>query len=69
MPPSVGAIAPYFGSGAFRASDWGLSQLDETDGFDSASGQAGLAVFDFSQNLVPWWHGSDSVVSAGSWSA
>ncbi len=35
-------------------------QLDETDGFDPAFGQAALAVFDFSQNLVPRWHGSNS---------
>ena len=35
-------------------------QLDEADGFDPAFGQAALAVFDFSQNLVDIWRGSNS---------
>ena len=34
-------------------------QLDEADQFDPAFGQAALAVFDFSQNLVPLWRGSN----------
>ncbi|MBN2583671.1 MAG: recombinase family protein [Planctomycetes bacterium] len=35
-------------------------QLDETDQFDPAFGQAAMAVFEFSQNLVPLWLGSNS---------
>lgn len=35
-------------------------QLDEADEFDPAFGQTALAVFDFSQNLVPIWLGSNS---------
>jgi hypothetical protein len=35
-------------------------QLDETDQFDPAFGQAAMAVFEFSQNLVPLWRGSNS---------
>ncbi len=35
-------------------------QLDEANEFDPAFGQAALAVFDFSQNLVPLWRGSNS---------
>ena len=35
-------------------------QLDDADGFDSSFGQAALAVFDFSQNAVDLWRGSNS---------
>ena len=35
-------------------------QLDEADQFDPAFGQTALAVFDFGQNLVPLWRGSNS---------
>ena len=35
-------------------------QLDEAEQFDPAFGQTALAVFDFSQNLVPLWRGSNS---------
>jgi site-specific DNA recombinase len=37
-------------------------QLDEADGFDSATGQTAMAVFDFSQNLAALWQGSKSGV-------
>jgi hypothetical protein len=37
-------------------------QLDEADQFDPAFGQAALAAFEFSQNLVPIWRGSNSPV-------
>ena len=35
-------------------------QLDEADQFDPAFGQAALAAFEFSQNLVSLWRGSNS---------
>ena len=35
-------------------------QLDEVDKFDPARGEAALATFEFSQNLVELWRGSNS---------
>ena len=35
-------------------------QLDEADKFDPACGEAALATFEFSQNLVELWRGSNS---------
>ncbi|QNN24730.1 hypothetical protein HED60_21450 [Planctomycetales bacterium ZRK34] len=35
-------------------------QLDEVDKFDPACGEAALATFEFSQNLVELWRGSNS---------